>query len=90
MVNVILSHEVKDFAEWKKGFEAGESMRAQAGIKTTGVYASVENPNHVTITTEFPNVEVVQEFLGNTQLQADMQQAGVIGKPEIKILNKLD
>ncbi|MES2688882.1 MAG: cyclase [Bacteroidota bacterium] len=89
MVKVILSHEVKDFATWKSGFEAGETMRSAAGVVTTGVYTAVDNANHVTITTEFPSVEAVQGFLSNPALKADMQTAGVIGAPDIRILNKV-
>jgi quinol monooxygenase YgiN len=86
MATVILSHEVKDFATWKTGFDKGEPLRAAAGVKTTGVFTATDNDNHVTIITEFPSAEAVQGFLSNPALQADMETAGVIGKPEIKIL----
>ncbi len=89
MVKVILTHEVKNVAEWKKGFDAGEAMRAEAGVKTLGVYTSVHNPNHVTITTEFPSLEAVNGFMSNPELKAGMEKAGVVGAPEVKILNKL-
>jgi hypothetical protein len=89
MVNVILSHEVKDFSVWKNSFNEGESLRVKSGVKTTGVYASVDNPNHITITTEFPNVDAVHGFINNPELKANMEKAGVIGKPDIKILNKV-
>jgi hypothetical protein len=89
MVNVILTHEVNDFSEWKKGFEAGESLRAESGIKATGIYTSVENPNLVTVTTEFPSIEVVHGFLQNPLLKQDMENAGVVGIPNVKILNKI-
>jgi len=89
MVNVILSHEVKDFSQWKKAFNDGEHLRAQSGVITTGVYSSVDNPNHITVTTEFPSLEAVHGFLGNPELKADMEKGGVIGQPEVKILNKV-
>ena len=88
MVTTILSHEVKNFTEWKKGFDAGEDMRQQAGVKTQAVYSSVDNPNHVTIIAEFPSAEAVHGFLSNPDLKAGMEAAGVIGMPEAKILNK--
>ena len=88
MVTTILTHEVKNFSEWKKGFDAGEPMRQQAGVKTNGVYNSVDNPNHVTIIAEFPSAEAVKGFMSNPDLKATMEQHGVIGIPEAKILNK--
>jgi quinol monooxygenase YgiN len=89
MVKVILTHEVKDFAAWKSGFDAGAPMREAAGVVTTGVYTAVDNANRVTITTEFPSAEAVQGFLSNPNLQSDMEAAGVIGAPDVKILNKV-
>ena len=89
MVTVILSHEVTNFSEWKAGFDSGESLRQQAGVKTIEVFNAVDNPNNVTVITEFPSAEAVQGFLANPNLKADMEKAGVIGAPDLKILNKI-
>lgn len=89
MATIILTHEVKNFSEWKKGFDAGEPLRKQAGLKINGVYTSVDNPNHVTVITESPSVEAANGFLTNPDLKAAMEQAGVIGVPEAHILNKI-
>lgn len=88
MVTVILSHEVADFSQWKKGFDAGEDFRVSMGVSTIGVYTSVDNENHVSIITEFPSVDAVSAMMSSPELQASMKEAGVIGKPEAKILNK--
>lgn len=90
MVTVILTHEVKDFANWKSMFEAGESLRSGAGIKTLGIYTATDNPNRVTVITEFPGAEAVHGFLNNPQLKSTMEQAGVVGSPDVKVLNKAD
>ena len=89
MVTVILTHQVQDYANWKNGFDAGELLRSQNGITVSGVYTSVDDPNKVTIVTEFPAVEAVHGFLNNPQLKEDMQKAGIVGAPEIKILKKM-
>ncbi|MDB5012272.1 MAG: hypothetical protein JWQ25_474 [Daejeonella sp.] len=89
MVTVILSHEVADFAQWKVGFDAGEDFRSSLGVKTLGVYAAVDNPNSVSVITEFPNAEAVAGMMSNPELQASMKEAGVVGMPEVKILNKI-
>jgi quinol monooxygenase YgiN len=88
MVHVILTHEVQNFDKWKTLFDDGEGMRSGAGIKTSGVYRSVENPNQVVIMTEFPSADAVSGFLANPELKAAMEKGGVIGKPDIKILTK--
>ena len=52
MVTTILTHEVKDFPEWKKIFDADEALRRQIGIKINGLYRSQDDPNSVTIVAE--------------------------------------
>jgi hypothetical protein len=89
MLTVILSHEVNNFEEWKKGFDSNEEMRTKAGIVLKGVFSNIGNDNHVTIMTEFPSKEVFDGFMSNPDLQSDMAKAGVIGKPEVKVLNKV-
>ena len=89
MVNVILTHEVKEFSTWKAAFEAGEPLRAQAGVTIEAVYTAVDNPNKVTVITAFPSVESVSGFMANPNLRADMESAGVVGAPSIQVLNKM-
>ncbi len=89
MVTTILSHEVKDFSNWKQGFDADDANRTAMGVKVSGVYQHHDNPNMVTVITEVPSVEAIQGFLANPELKATMENAGVIGMPEVKILNKV-
>ena len=44
MVTAIIQHEVKNFAEWKKIFDADEPNRAKAGVKLIGLYRSLKKP----------------------------------------------
>ena len=89
MVTVIITHEVKDFAEWKKGFDADEPNRANAGIKTGSLYTAFENSNLVTVIFDAPNADVVNGMLRSPELQEAMKNAGVISAPEVKILNRI-
>jgi hypothetical protein len=89
MVKVILTHEVANYSDWKKVFDAGEPLRQQAEFKTIGVYSSIDNSKLITIIGECTSAESFHKFLTNPKLKADMETAGVIGMPEIKILNKI-
>ena len=89
MVTTILTHEVKDFSSWKKGFDDDGANRSKMGVKVVGVYQSVEKPTMITVITEVPSVEAIKGFLANPDLKAAMEKAGVIGMPEVKILNKV-
>lgn len=85
-VTVIVTHEVKNYATWRKGFDADDSNRKQAGFKVTGVYADVKNPNRVSIIGEFPSAAAAEAFTMSPKLKEVMEKAGVIGKPDVKVL----
>ena len=88
MITVILTHEVKNYSDWKKGFDEDAGNRAQMGFAITGVYQGVDNPNMVTLTSEVPSVEVIKGFLANPDMKIMMEKAGVIGQPHVLILKK--
>ena len=85
-VTVIVTHEVKDYTTWRKGYDADEPNRKAGGFKVSGVYADANNPNMVTIIGEFPSVETANAFISSPKLKEVMESAGVVGKPDVKIL----
>ncbi len=89
MVTVIIQHEVKDFAEWKKIFDADEPNRSKAGVKLIGLYKSVKNPNDVTMIFEAPSAELYEKMMSDPARQEDIKKAGVISMPTATILNKV-
>jgi hypothetical protein len=89
MVTVIISHECKNYSDWRKVFDADEVNRSKAGFKSMGVYHSADNANKITIIGEAPSVEAITGFMSNPELKATMEKGGVIGFPEVKILHKL-
>ncbi len=89
MVTTILTHEVKDFTEWKKGFDSDAGNRDSMGVKINGVFQDAESPNHVTIISEVPSLEAIKGFLASPDMKANLEKAGVIGEPQVKILNKV-
>jgi hypothetical protein len=89
MKTVIVSHEVKNYSAWRKVYDADEVNRSKAGFKTIGEYQSVDNPNLVTIIGETPSAEAIMKFMSNPELKVAMEQGGVIGQPDVKILSKV-
>lgn len=89
MKTVIITHEVKNYSVWRKAYDADAANRLKAGFHPTGEYQSVNNPNIVTVVAEAPSLEAVNSFISNPELKASMEQGGVIGIPDVKILNKI-
>ena len=89
MVTAILNHEVKDYAAWRKVFDKDAANRSKAGFNITGVYQSFDDPHKVTVIGETPSAGTIKEFFDRPELKATMEEAGVIGMPEVKILSKV-
>jgi hypothetical protein len=85
-VTVIVTHEVKDYAAWKKGFDAHESFRTKAGFSVQGVYCDVKNPNWVTVVGGFSSAAAAEAFFTSQDLKDTMAKVGVVGKPDVKVL----
>ena len=73
----------------RPAYAADEVNHSKAGFKSTGVYHSVDNANRITIIGEAPSLEAINGFMSNPELKAAMEKGGVIGIPDVKILNKI-
>jgi hypothetical protein len=89
MITAIIRHEVRDFAEWKKIFDADLPKVEKAGAKLLGIYTSVKNPNDVTMIFEAPEVELYDTLMSDPERQEAIRSAGVIGVPVASFLNKV-
>ena len=88
MVTAILTHEVKNFSDWKKGFDEDGGNRTAMGLTVIGVYQGVDNPNMVTVIAEMASAEAIKGIMANPDMKVVMEKAGVIGQPQMLILNK--
>jgi hypothetical protein len=82
---VLISHEVKDFAVWKKGYDADKPNRDKAGLVELALARDSTNTNMVLIAFQAPSVAAAQQFASNPALKEAMMAAGVVGKPDVKI-----
>ena len=78
-----VSHIVKDFDTWKKGFDAHESMRIASGLTKMAVSRDMGNPNKVLIFLKIADLQKAKDFAASQNLKETMQKLGVTSKPEI-------
>lgn len=81
---VTVSHVVKDYDAWLTAFNAHDSVRQASGILETNVYRGVTDSMMVTITAYTKGHDQARAFFSMPELQAAMDSAGVISKPDIK------
>lgn len=86
MVHVLVHHKVADYAKWKQAFDSYLNKRMGAGETGFRVLQSVEDPRDVTVLTDWESAEHARRFMSSSDLRSAMQNAGVVGEPEVHFL----
>jgi len=89
MATMLIQHKVKNFAEWKKGFDSKVELRKSSGELSSQVYQDASDPNKVTVVNKWNSLENAQKFAQSPELKAAMEKAGVDGLPGISFLNEV-
>jgi len=82
--------KVKDYAQWKAGFDAHIEPRKAAGEKSFQVFRNVDDPNTITVLTTHEDPAQVQAYMSSPELKAAMEQAGVIEMGPVLIVEQMD
>jgi hypothetical protein len=82
----IVHHKVADFAKWLAAFKADKANQVAAGLTAPHVYHSADDPNDVVITFKMADIAKAKAFAASDQLKTTMQNAGVVGAPDISYL----
>lgn len=79
-----ISHKVKDFDAWLKVFDAeGVATRANDGLIDGVLARGIDDPNLVYLVFKITDLTKAKAALEKPSRQKTMQEAGVIGKPEV-------
>ena len=90
MPTMIVKHRVANFEAWKKVFDGMEGTRRQHGWSAHEVYRDATDPNLVVIVNHMATAAGAKEYGGSPALREAMQTAGVLGPPEITVLDDAD
>ena len=88
MARMLVQHQVKNFAEWKKVFDSVADLRTSNGELSSQVYRSESDPNHITAIFKWDSLANAHKYAQSPELKAAMEQAGVEGQPSISFLNE--
>lgn len=86
----VVTHEVNDYATWKRVFDEDASARKRAGIVGTHINVSADDPNLVSVYLAAGDLASLRAFLGNEDLKATMMKAGVKGPPTVALITPVE
>ena len=83
MATMFAKHKVNDCGTWKRAYDEFESMRKEKGVTGASVHRDANDPDVITVTHQFKDVNAAMAFAGSEELKSAMMKAGVAGPPEI-------
>jgi heme-degrading monooxygenase HmoA len=86
MVHVIVRHKVADYTKWKQAFDAYLNRRMASGETGFRVFQSIDDPRDVTVFTDWESADSARRFMSSEDLRGAMQNAGVVGNPEVQFV----
>ena len=88
MANYLLvRHQVRDFAQWKRGYDAHLPKRIEAGLTEKYLLRGAHDLNEVILLFEVLDVNRAKAFAESADLRDTMQKVGVVDKPDLYFLN---
>jgi uncharacterized protein YeaO (DUF488 family) len=84
---VLVRHKVRDFSEWKRGYDAHLPKRTEAGLTEKHLLQSASDPNEVVLLLEAKDQNRAKAFVESADLRETMQKVGVVDKPDVYFLN---
>ncbi len=84
---LMIRHTVADFDAWKAGFDAhGDNRR----LHNCQGHVLARDGNAITVFTLWPSRADAQAFADDPSLKEAMQNAGVVGGPEVAFLDLVE
>jgi hypothetical protein len=84
---MLVRHKVRDFSEWKRGYDAHLPKRTEAGLAEKYLLRGAHAPNEVILLFEAQDLIRAKAFAESADLRETMQKLGVIDRPDIYFLN---
>ena len=80
---VIVKQKVKDLDVWKKAFEDGAAMRAEAGCTVWSAAHEIAEPNTIVVVSDWATLEGVRKFLDGAK---DMFARSGVVSGEVRVI----
>ena len=84
---LLVRHKVRDFSDWKRGYDAHLPKRVEAGLTEKYLLRSDNEPNEVILLFVARDPNRAKSFAESPDLKETMQKVGVVDRPDIYFLN---
>lgn len=83
---IILKHKVENYKKWRPFYDEDKARRAKAGLSEIICGQQRDEPNMVYMIFESSDLEKAREMLKDEELKDLMEDAGVISRPELIVI----
>jgi quinol monooxygenase YgiN len=80
---LFVRHAVSNYENWKRVYDEFGSVRQEKGVTGASVHRDANDPNLITITHQFKDLNAATVFADSEDLKSAMMKAGVAGPPDI-------
>ena len=87
---MMIRHRVAEFTQWKPVYDAHADVRRDAGLEEAFLLRDVDDPQQVVILFRTSDLARAKIFAQSADLREAMQNAGVLGVPEITLLHDVN
>ncbi len=88
MAHMLIKHHVQDYARWRAVFDDKADLRIENGETYAHVFRNADDPDNVVIMFRWDTLEHARRYAQDPRLKAAMQEAGVMGLPEVIFLDE--
>ena len=89
MASMLVQHQVKDYAEWKRVYDSVADVRSTNGELSDRIYRDESDPNKLTVMFKWDTLANARKYAQSPELKSAMENAGVEGPPNISFLNEI-
>jgi len=86
MPYVLVVHKVQDYDRWRPYFDSDLANQRAAGLTVRHVLRGADDPQEFVVLFEAENLGRARALAGSEELRKIMQEAGVLGRPEMHFL----
>lgn len=90
MIYLLLRHTIEDYGRWREGFDRHLAAR-QAGGATNEAYVmrNVYDAQEIIVLLGWHDLVSVRAFTNSVSLRTALNQMGVVGVPEVYVLQRI-